>query len=228
MGSLGRHGAAPGRRAARPVATALGVLGMPGFTAHYGLFELGRPQPGETVFVSGGAGAVGSTAGQLAKLQGCRVIEVRPARPRKWRGCVSSASTWRSTTTTRRCARPRRWDRRLLRQRRRGHLEAALTAIAFAAASSVALSGYNDEQPARGLGPVPDRDEAAPDGGLHHQRSLRPLSGVPSPRWPRGSATGPCGTGRRSSTASSRRRRPIGLLEGENVGKMLVRVGPEP
>ena len=65
--------------------TALGVLGMPGFTAHYGLFELGRPQPGETVFVSGGAGAVGSTAGQLAKLQGCRVMAGAPARPRKWR-----------------------------------------------------------------------------------------------------------------------------------------------
>jgi hypothetical protein len=57
-----------------PVSTALGVLGMPGFTAYYGLFELGRPLDGETVFVSGAAGAVGSAAGQMAKIAGCRVI----------------------------------------------------------------------------------------------------------------------------------------------------------
>jgi NADPH-dependent curcumin reductase CurA len=56
------------------VSLALGVLGMPGFTAYYGLFELGRPQEGETVFVSGAAGAVGSAAGQMAKIAGCRVI----------------------------------------------------------------------------------------------------------------------------------------------------------
>lgn len=59
---------------AAPVSTALGVLGMPGFTAYYGLFELGGPKQGETVFVSGAAGAVGSAAGQMAKIAGCRVI----------------------------------------------------------------------------------------------------------------------------------------------------------
>jgi NADPH-dependent curcumin reductase CurA len=57
-----------------PVSTALGVLGMPGLTAYYGLFELGTPTAGETVFVSGAAGAVGSTAGQMARIAGCRVI----------------------------------------------------------------------------------------------------------------------------------------------------------
>jgi NADPH-dependent curcumin reductase CurA len=60
--------------AAAPVSTALGVLGMPGFTAWYGLFELGRPQSGETVVVSGAAGAVGSAAGQMAAIAGCPVI----------------------------------------------------------------------------------------------------------------------------------------------------------
>jgi NADPH-dependent curcumin reductase CurA len=60
--------------ASAPVSTALGVLGMPGFTAYYGLFELGAPQAGETVFVSGAAGAVGSAAGQMAKITGCRVV----------------------------------------------------------------------------------------------------------------------------------------------------------
>jgi len=57
-----------------PVSTALGVLGMPGFTAYHGLFEIGQPQPDETVFVSGAAGAVGSAAGQMAKIAGCRVV----------------------------------------------------------------------------------------------------------------------------------------------------------
>ena len=56
------------------VSAALGVLGLTGFTAYHGLLEIGRPQEGETVFVSGAAGAVGSVAGQIAKLKGCRVI----------------------------------------------------------------------------------------------------------------------------------------------------------
>ncbi|MFO7571670.1 MAG: NADP-dependent oxidoreductase [Gaiellaceae bacterium] len=57
-----------------PVSTALGVLGMPGLTAYHGIFEIGRPKEGEVVFVSGAAGAVGSAAGQMAKIAGCRVL----------------------------------------------------------------------------------------------------------------------------------------------------------
>ena len=59
-----------------PVSTALGVLGMPGLTAYFGLLEIGKPQAGETVLVSGAAGAVGSMVGQIAKLKGCRVVGV--------------------------------------------------------------------------------------------------------------------------------------------------------
>jgi len=52
----------------------LGVLGMPGRTAYFGLLDVGDPQPGDTVVVSGAAGAVGSTVGQIARLIGCRVV----------------------------------------------------------------------------------------------------------------------------------------------------------
>lgn len=62
-----------------PISTALGVLGMPGLTAYFGLLEIGTPQPGETVVVSGAAGAVGSLVGQIAKIKGCRVVGIAGA-----------------------------------------------------------------------------------------------------------------------------------------------------
>ncbi|MBX0295340.1 NADP-dependent oxidoreductase [Haloarcula nitratireducens] len=57
-----------------PVSTALGVLGMPGLTAYFGTREVAQPSAGDTFVVTGAAGAVGSVAGQLAKLQGARVV----------------------------------------------------------------------------------------------------------------------------------------------------------
>lgn len=59
-----------------PVTTALGVLGMPGLTAYFGLLDIGQPKEGETVVVSGAAGAVGMTVCQIAKIKGCRVIGI--------------------------------------------------------------------------------------------------------------------------------------------------------
>jgi len=59
-----------------PVQTYLGALGMPGLTAYFGLLDVGRLQEGDTVVVSGAAGAVGSVAGQIAKLKGCRTIGI--------------------------------------------------------------------------------------------------------------------------------------------------------
>ncbi|MEO1449900.1 MAG: NADP-dependent oxidoreductase [Bacteroidota bacterium] len=59
-----------------PLPTYLGTLGMPGMTAYFGLLEVGQPKEGETVLVSGAAGAVGSVVGQVAKIKGCRVIGI--------------------------------------------------------------------------------------------------------------------------------------------------------
>jgi NADPH-dependent curcumin reductase CurA len=59
-----------------PVSTALGVLGIPGLTAYFGLLDIGKPKEGETVVVSGAAGAVGMTVCQIAKIKGCRTVGI--------------------------------------------------------------------------------------------------------------------------------------------------------
>ncbi len=59
-----------------PVSTALGVLGMPGFTAYAGLLEIGQPEPGETVAVAAATGPVGSAVGQIAKIKGARAVGI--------------------------------------------------------------------------------------------------------------------------------------------------------
>ena len=59
-----------------PVSTALGVLGMPGFTAYSGLLTIGQPEPGETVVVAAATGPVGSAVGQIAKIRGARAVGI--------------------------------------------------------------------------------------------------------------------------------------------------------
>ncbi len=59
-----------------PLSTALGVYGMPGFTAYVGLHEIGKPQKGETLVVAAATGPVGATVGQIAKLRGARVVGI--------------------------------------------------------------------------------------------------------------------------------------------------------
>jgi NADPH-dependent curcumin reductase len=61
---------------AAPLPVYLSTLGMPGMTAYFGLLELGQPQPGETVVVSGAAGAVGTVVGQIANIKGCHVVGI--------------------------------------------------------------------------------------------------------------------------------------------------------
>jgi Putative NADP-dependent oxidoreductases len=67
---------------------ALGVLGMPGFTAYMGLLDIGQPKAGETVVVAAASGAVGSVVGQIAKLKGCRSVGIA--------GGTESAAMWSS------------------------------------------------------------------------------------------------------------------------------------
>jgi len=57
-----------------PISHAITVIGMPGLTARVGILDIGKPKPGETVFISAASGAVGSVAGQIAKLEGCTVV----------------------------------------------------------------------------------------------------------------------------------------------------------
>ncbi len=83
-GTLGwqEFAVAPGRELRKidptlaPISTALGVLGLPGLTAFFGLLDIADPQPGETVVVSEAAGPVGMIVGQIAKIKGCRVVGV--------------------------------------------------------------------------------------------------------------------------------------------------------
>lgn len=63
-----------------PASYYLGILGMPGTTAWFGLFEIGQPKAGETVVVSAASGAVGSVVGQLAKIRGCRAVGIAGGR----------------------------------------------------------------------------------------------------------------------------------------------------
>ena len=71
-----RRGSGRSTSGARRLPTTSGVLGMPGITAWFGLFEIGQPKAGDTLVVSAASGAVGSVVGQLAKIIGCRVVGI--------------------------------------------------------------------------------------------------------------------------------------------------------
>ncbi len=82
MFGVQRHAVSDGR-GVRPIDTSvapapvhLGVLGLTGLTAYFGLLDVGRPEPGQTVVVSGAAGAVGSVVGQIARIKGCRTVGI--------------------------------------------------------------------------------------------------------------------------------------------------------
>ncbi|HYY27747.1 MAG TPA: NADP-dependent oxidoreductase, partial [Chthoniobacterales bacterium] len=73
---VGTEGARRIDRSQGPISYALGVLGMPGLTAYTGLLNIGKPRPEETLVVAAASGAVGSVAGQIGKIKGCRVVGI--------------------------------------------------------------------------------------------------------------------------------------------------------
>lgn len=219
---------------AAPVSTALGVLGMPGFTAWYGLFVVGEPAESETVFVSGAAGAVGSAAGQMARIAGCRVL--------------GSAGSQEKLAWLRELEFDGVFDYRDERPRQAlaelapdgidlyfdnvggDHLEAAIGALRTRGrvVACGSISRYNDTEASPGPRNmflvvtkrlrlqgfiISDHDdrfgefvrEAAAwvgDGRLRHRETV--VEGI-----------------------ENAPKAFLGLLRGENIGKMLVKVGPE-
>ena len=210
----------------------LGVLGMPGMTAYVGLLDIGQPQAGETVFVSGAAGAVGSTVGQIAKLKGCRVIgSAGSAEKVAWLEELGfdEAFDYKRTPPHEGLA-GEKLD--VYFDNVGGdHLEAAISALnPFGRIVACGMiSRYNDAEPAPGPRNIAmvvgkrlriegfivfDRIDRAPD-------FIRDMSG-----WIRD------GKLRYEETIvegiENAAKAFIGLLGGANMGKMLVRVGSDP
>ncbi len=216
-----------------PVSSFLGVLGMPGLTAYYGLFELGRPQEGEIVFVSGAAGAVGSAAGQMAKIAGCRVVGSAGSTAKiEWLGELGfdAAFDYRERPVREALAEVAPEGIDVYFDNVGGdHLEAAIGALhtygRVVACGSV--SRYNDVEPSPGPRNM----------FMVVTKRLRIQGYIINDHWDRfpeffERATEWVREGRlrhRETVVDGIDNAPrafLGLLRGENIGKMLVKVGP--
>jgi NADPH-dependent curcumin reductase CurA len=219
--------------ASAPISTSLGVLGMPGFTAWYGLFELGAPKAGETVFVSGAAGAVGSAAGQMARVAGCHVLGSAGSREKvAWLRELGfdGAFDYREE-------RPRDGLARLAKDGidiyfdnvGGDHLEAAIGALRTYGriVGCGSISRYNDAEPTPGprnmFMVVTKRLRMQGYIISDHSDRFRDFAREAA-EWVR--------DGRlryRETVVEGIENAPkafLGLLRGENIGKMLVKVGP--
>lgn len=221
--------------AVAPPEAYLGVLGITGLTAYIGLFDIGQLTDGETVFVSGAAGAVGSVVGQIAKAKGCTMIGSAGS-PEKvaWLRELGFDHAFDYKTADLRAelteAAPRGLE--LYFDNVGGdHLQAALAALRphGRVVACGMISRYNDERPAPGPTNLP----------LIVGKRLRLQGFIVSDHLDRRPAfLAEMGGWLRDGTVVSREtvtdgieRAPgafIGLLRGENLGKMLVRIGPAP
>ena len=217
-----------------PVSTTLGVLGMPGLTAFVGIDDIGGVASGETVFVSGAAGAVGSAAAQLARLRGARVIGSAGS-PEKVAWLeelgIDAAFDYRETTT-----------RDALREHAPDGidvyfdnvggetLEAAIGAMRLHGriVACGSISRYNATEALPGprnlFMVVTKRLRMQGFIVFDHSDRMPAFVAEVAPLVADGSF------GYRETIVDGIENAPhafIGLLEGENVGKMLVRVGPE-
>ena len=218
-----------------PASAYLGVMGMPGLTAWVGLLDIGAPSAGETVFVSGAAGAVGSVACQIAKLKGCRVVgSAGSAEKTRWlteEAGVDAVIDYRTTESLRRAVRDACPDGIGVYFDNVGgdHLEAAIWSMndfgRIVACGSI--STYNAVEPEPGpsnlFQVVTKRlmikgfivsDHMDRSGAFAEEMSAWIRAG--RIRWRETVVDGI-----ESATAAF-----LGLFRGDNVGKMLVRVGP--
>ena len=216
-----------------PVSTALGVLGMPGFTAWYGLTRLGEPQAGETVFVSGAAGAVGSVVAQVAVLLGCRVVasagsEEKLAWLRELGVDAAFSYRERPVVESLREAAPDGID--IYFDNVGGdHLEAAIRAMRLRGriVACGAISRYNDTEALpgpRNLFMVVTKRLTMRGFIISDHNDLYPEFLAAMAPWVRDGAVQARETvvdGIENAAQAF-----IGLLGGENTGKMLVRVDP--
>jgi NADPH-dependent curcumin reductase CurA len=210
-----------------PPSTALGVLGMPGLTAWVGLVDIGQVKEGETIYVSGAAGAVGSTAAQIAKLKGLRVIGSAGSDAKvEWLHSLGvEAFNYRETPAKKALA-----DGIDVYFDNVGgeQLEAALSALRpFGRVIACgAISRYNDERPQpgpRNLGFIVTK-RLRLQGFIvrDHSDRFRDFAGEVAP-WVRDGKIA-----YRETILDGIENIPVafaGLFRGDNVGKMLVRVG---
>lgn len=218
-----------------PVSTALGALGMPGLTAWYGLTRLGEPAAGEVVWVSAAAGAVGSVAVQLAKLAGCRAVaSAGSAEKLAWLRELGADAVFsyreRPLRESLRDAAPEGID--VYFDNVGGeHLEAAIGAMRKhgRVVACGAISRYNDVElqpgPRNLFQVVTKRLTVRGFIVADHFDLLGEFLAEMGPLVRDGSIR------TRETIVDGIERAPeafLGLLRGDNVGKMLVRVGPEP
>jgi NADPH-dependent curcumin reductase CurA len=217
-----------------PVSTALGVLGLTGLTAYVGLLDLGRPQSGETVFVSAASGAVGSVVGQIAKIKNCRVVgsagskeKVNHAREIGFDEAFNYREVKVADALDRTC--PNGID--IYFENVGGdHLEAALPRMLLFGRVVLCglISQYNDREQRPGPSLVPALANRLTIRGFiisdHFDRMgdfFRDMG-----QWVREGKV-KC----EETVVEGIENAPkafMGLLSGENLGKMLVKLGPDP
>jgi len=212
-----------------PPSTALGALGMPGFTAWVGLVEIGDVKEGETIYVSGAAGAVGSAAVQIAKLKGLRVIGSAGAQEKvEWlRALGAEAFDYKKTAAKEALA-----DGIDVYFDNVGgdQLEAALTALRpFGRVIACgAISRYNDERPEpgpRNLGIIVTKRIRMQGFIVIDHGDRYPAFFAEVGSWVREGKIV-----HRETIVDGFEQLPsafAGLFRGDNTGKMLVRVGPD-
>ena len=235
VGALGRRGLAQARpelpRPSRPLSASSACPASPPGT---GCSSSAEPKEGDTVFVSGAAGAVGSAAGQMARIAGCRVIgSAGSAEKLEWLRELGfdDAFDYHEQRPYAALAELAPDGIDIYFDNVGGdHLEAAIGALGthgrIVACGSI--SRYNDAGAVAGAAEhVHGRHEAAPHPGLHHHRPLRALRRVRA-RGDRLGARRPAQY--RETIVEGIENAPsafLGLLRGENIGKMLVKVGPD-